>query len=209
MTIALANLSARFTDAGTIYTGLGLNVYSTGYAAGSYVVKYSFNNTVIYTIDSDGNMSVGGIITAAGIVANTLNATVLNVASLVVSGNSITSVPNIVRNNSTTQITTGYTVQSFDAGANLAAYGTWTPDPANGNYQVANTNGALIIAAPSTNCAIEVLIINGPTTGAITFSGFTVSATTGDTYTTTAVNKYILIIRKIANWATYVWKALQ
>jgi hypothetical protein len=121
-----------------------------------------------------------------------------------------------VQNNATTLITVGYTVQPWNAGVNVAAYGTWTPNPANGNYQFANSNGAFTLAAPSTNCAIDVLFSNG--TGgaangarAITFSGFKVqSGGTGDTYSSSTANaQYILSIRRINNISTYVWKALQ
>jgi len=210
MTIALANTSSRWTDVANVYTSIGHNVYATSWATGSYVIKYLFNDVVIYTLDEAGNANFKGNVSASVISANTLLVSTLNVSNLVVGGNTITSIPtDVVKNNSTTFINTGYTVNSFNAASNLAAFGTWTPDPANGNYQIANTNGALIIAAPAANCAIDVLIINGPTTGAITFSGYTVGSTTGDSYTTTAVSKFMLSIRKIGTWATYVWKALQ
>ena len=125
-------------------------------------------------------------------------------------GSVYTSGSNNISNGQTTLITTGYSVLTYNAGANLAAFGTWTPDPSNGNYQFANTNGALTIGVPTNNCAIDVLIWNGPTTGSITFSGYTApSGGGGDTYATTAGNRYLLMIRKINSIATYAWKALQ
>jgi len=142
--------------------------------------------------------------------ANNVTAAFLKANTAAIDANSAFSRANTsVQNNLTTLITVGYNVQTFNAGSNLASYSTWVPNPSNGNYQFANTNGALTIAVPPANCAIDILIINGPTTGAITFSGYTVGSTTGDTYATTAVNKYILSIRRLASWSTYVWKALQ
>jgi len=115
-----------------------------------------------------------------------------------------------VQNNATTLITAGYTVLTYNAGANVAAYTTWTPDPANGNYQFATSNGAFTIATPTSNCAIDVLLTNGAAAGSITFSGFTVQTNgTGDTYATTSTNKYLLMIRRINSISTYIWKALQ
>lgn len=130
--------------------------------------------------------------------------------SVTIDGTSgILSIPN-----TPVTITGGYSVVSYNAGVNVAAYGTWTPDPANGNYQYANSNGSITIATPTTNCAIDILLINGQggANGAkdITFSGYTVqSGGTGDTYDTTANSKFILSIRRINNISTYVWKALQ
>jgi hypothetical protein len=114
----------------------------------------------------------------------------------------------VVKNNETTLINTGYTTTSFNAGDNVAAYGTWTPNPANGNYQYANSNGSVTIAAPSQNCGIDILLTNGTAAGSITFSGFTVGAGAG-TYANTSGYRHILTIRRINNISAYSWYALQ
>ena len=87
--------------------------------------------------------------------------------------------------------------------------GTTTPAPASGNYQYYTNNGAHTLAAPSSDCAIDILITNGASAGAITFSGFTTGATAGDSLTTTNTHKFIVSIRRINAVATYSVYALQ
>lgn len=125
------------------------------------------------------------------------------------------SIPGFISNSTTTLISVGYTLSPWNAGGNVATYGTWTPNAANGNYQYANSNGSFTLAAPATDCAIDILFSNGQGgaangAGTITFSGFKVqTAGTGDTYYTIANNQYILSIRRINSISTYFWKALQ
>ena len=86
----------------------------------------------------------------------------------------------------------------------------FTPDPFEGNYQYGNNNGAFTLNAPADDCAIDILITNTATAGAITFAGFTVAATNyGDPLTTTNGHKFVISIRRIGGTATYVIKALQ
>lgn len=173
----------------------------------------------IFTVADTVSASAGGVFASAVNVNSNLTVT----GNLTLAGSNVMSVLNSafskantsIQNNVTTLITTGYTYQSFNAGANIAAFITWTPNAANGNYQYANSNAAFTLAAPTTDCAIDILFSNG-TGGAangantITFSGFKVQAGgTGDTYATTANAQYILSIRRINSIATYVWKALQ
>lgn len=115
-----------------------------------------------------------------------------------------------MQNNVTTQITVGYTYQVFNAGANIAAYGTWTPNAANNNYQYGTSNGAVTIAAPPADSAIDFLWTNGINAQAITFSGYTVqSGGTGDAYVTTNAFQFLFSIRRINGVSTYTIKALQ
>ena len=109
-------------------------------------------------------------------------------------------------NNAT--LTKGFYVTPNNIGT--VSSGTTTPDAANGNYQYLTNNGAFTFAAPSTDCAYDVLITNGASAGAITFSGFTVaSGNTGDALTTTNTSKFIISVRRINAVSTYVIKALQ
>jgi hypothetical protein len=87
--------------------------------------------------------------------------------------------------------------------------GTFTPDAFNHNYQFYTNNGAHTLAAPANDCAIDILITNGASAGAITFSGFTVGANTGDPLTTINTNKFVVSIRRINGVSTYAVKALQ
>lgn len=109
----------------------------------------------------------------------------------------------------TATITKGYAVAPHSIGAPSAA-STVTPDPANGNYQYLTNNAAFTLAAPASDCAIDILVTNGSTAGSISMSGFSAPAGGGgDTYATTNASKYLLMIRRINATATYVWKALQ
>jgi hypothetical protein len=83
------------------------------------------------------------------------------------------------------------------------------PDPAFGQEQLAINNSALQINAPAFDGVVELWITNGASAGAVSFSGFTVSASTGDSLTTTNGNKFIISIRVAGGVATYLIKALQ
>ena len=106
------------------------------------------------------------------------------------------------------QVINGFSVSSYNNGT--VSSGTFTPSPFLGNYQYYTNGGAHTLAAPASNCAIDILVINSSTAGSIAFSGFTVqTGGTGDSYATTNGNRYILMIRRINNISTYIWKALQ
>lgn len=105
-------------------------------------------------------------------------------------------------------ITSGFILAPYNAGT--ISSGTLTPNPLLGNYQFYTNNGAHTLAAPANDCSMDILITNGATAGAITLSGFTVSATnSGDALTTTNTNKFLLSLRRINGVSTYVIKALQ
>lgn len=190
------------------------NVVNNIIVAGINVLPY-LSNTVI--AGNNYSISIGA---ASNTWANNVGAAV-NSASDVkdTAGNNYTIEVGAASNNYSNTyfaklsgnqtITGGYSVSPFNPTSNIAAYGTWTPDPANGNYQFANSNGAVTIAVPVSNCAIDVLITNGINAKTITLSGYTVGSSTGDTYTTTAGYRFLLMIRKINSIATYLWKALQ
>lgn len=107
----------------------------------------------------------------------------------------------------TATISAGYTFAPFNAGTKSS--GTFTPDPTVGSYQFYINGGAHTVAAPTADCAIDIMITNSATAGAITFSGFTVGAVTGDALTTTSANIFVLSIRRINGISTYAIKALQ
>jgi len=107
----------------------------------------------------------------------------------------------------TANITIGFTFTAYNAGT--VSSGTFTPSATNGNYQYYTNNGAHTLGAPAVQSAIDVLITNGATAGAITFTGFTVGSNTGDPLTTTNGHKFIISMRVISTFATYTIKALQ
>lgn len=107
----------------------------------------------------------------------------------------------------TETITVGYSVTPFSAGTKSS--GTYTPAASDGNYQYATNGGAHTLAAPSTDCAIDILYTNNGSAGSITFSGFTVGTAIGSALTTTNTSKFIISIRRINSVATYSVYALQ
>lgn len=113
----------------------------------------------------------------------------------------------VLLNSQTAVISAGFTLTPYDEGTESS--GTLTPAPANSNYQYYTNNGAHTLAAPASDCAIDILITNGASAGAITFSGFTVSSSVGDALTTTNTHKFLISIRRINSVSTYLIKALQ
>ena len=114
---------------------------------------------------------------------------------------------NILQPNFTNLISKGYTLTPNGIGTMAA---TFTPDPTAGNYQFATNNNAVTtFNVPGSDCAIDILITNGASAGAITFSGSYRVGTTGDAYNTTNTNVFLLSIRRINAISTYIWKALQ
>jgi hypothetical protein len=101
-------------------------------------------------------------------------------------------------------ITGGFKVAPADLGTGA---GTVTPDPFSANYQYITNNGAFTLAAPTSDCAIDILIINGATAGVITFSGFATSPTgPGDALNQTNAAKFLVSIRRIKATAFYTLK---
>jgi len=106
----------------------------------------------------------------------------------------------------TDTISVGYTVTPYNNGTKSS--GTFTPDPANGNYQYYTNGGAHTLAAPASDCAIDILVINGSSgAGAITMSGFKTAGAgvSGSTYATTANTWWVISIRRINGVSTFVW----
>jgi hypothetical protein len=103
-------------------------------------------------------------------------------------------------------ITGGFQITPYNIGAIASPM---TPNPLVGNYQYGTNNSAITINVPAVDCAMDILVTNGASAGAITFSGFSVGASVGDALTTTNGNKFIVSIRRINAISTYVIKALQ
>lgn len=87
----------------------------------------------------------------------------------------------ILKADTTDTLTVGYNATEYDAGTKTT--GTFTPDPANGNFQKAVNGGAHTLAPPGSTCSIVIQYTNNGSAGAITTSGFT--KVTGDSFTTT------------------------
>jgi hypothetical protein len=103
--------------------------------------------------------------------------------------------------------TGGNRFTTFDAG-NVGAGQTFTPNAFNGNYQLYRNMGAHTFAAPTADCAVDVMIYN-QSPGAVTFTGFTVGSNTGDLMPANAGWWFIVSVRRIFGISTYVIKSLQ
>lgn len=111
----------------------------------------------------------------------------------------------VLKPGTTATVTVGYTVTPNNLG-NITSF---TVDPALGNYQYGTNHGAATWTAPASDCAVDILVTNDGSAGAITFSGFTVGSSTGSALTTTNTNKFLISIRRINSVATYSIYALQ
>lgn len=162
---------------------------------------------------SADDSAIGGIVTALAnrlridTAAQGLDATQQGNArtNLGLGSAAVRAESHFLRNGTSSNITTGFTFSP----ANLGSLTSFALDPSLGNYQYGTNNGAFTLTAPSSDCAVDLLITNGASAGAITFSGFTVGSVTGDALTTTNGSKFIVSIRRINAVSTYTIKALQ
>ena len=115
---------------------------------------------------------------------------------------------NVAALNLTAQVVSGGArVTSFSIGT--VTTGTTTIDTGNGPLQFFTNGGASTLAAPSHDGSCVVEMTNNSGAGAITFSGFTVGANTGDALTTTNTSIFNIYITRINGTSTYTIKALQ
>ena len=112
-----------------------------------------------------------------------------------------------LRSNQTATISAGYKFAPYNGGT--ISSGTYTAVPDNGNYQYYTNNGAHTLTIFSTDSAIDILVTNAGSAGAITFTGFTVGPNTGDALTTTNGHMFMIHMVRINGTATYMIKALQ
>lgn len=178
------------TTTGTgVLTALGVNTGS----AGAFVV----NGGALGTPSSGTLSSCTGLPISTGVsglgtgVATALAANVGAAGSFLATGTTAT-------------ITKGFTVTP-----NSVSTGSFTVDPSLGNYQYVTNGGAFTLTAPASDCAVDILVTNNASAGAITFSGFTVGSATGSALTTTNTSKFLISVRRINGTSTYSIYALQ
>jgi hypothetical protein len=100
----------------------------------------------------------------------------------------------------------GFSVAPYNIGATTTGL-TVTPNPTNGNYQYMSANSTWTLAAPSSDCAIDILVTNGTGASTISFSGFKTpgAGASGATYATTSGAFWVLSIRRLNSVSTYTW----
>ncbi len=111
----------------------------------------------------------------------------------------------ILRADTTDSLEVGYSADGYDFGTETT--GTFTPDPALGNFQYGVNGGAHTLAPPTLNCAILLQYTNDGSAGALTTSGFTI--VDGDSLTTTSGDDFFLQILKLNGFSSLTVKALQ
>lgn len=188
--------------------------------SGAFSTTFTVSGSTSLTLPTSGTVTaLGNTTTGSGNIvlatSPTLTTPTLGVATATsVNGHTFPATAStVLTTGNTATITKGYSVTPNNLG-NLPA-STTTLDPANGNYQYAThnaTTGTVTIAAPASDCAIDVLVTNASTGTlvSLTLSGFTApTGGGGDTWAITNNNRYILMVRRISGVSTYAWKALQ
>jgi len=98
-------------------------------------------------------------------------------------------------------LTGGATVTSSNLGT--VSSGTLTINCGTVPLQFFTNNGAFTLAAPASDSSCMVLMTNGASAGAVSFSGFTVGSSTGDALTTTNTQSFTFSIWRINGVSGY------
>lgn len=93
-------------------------------------------------------------------------------------------------------LTGGFSATSYAVGTKST--GTFTPDPAVGNFQHYTNGGAHTLAPPASVCTMIIECTNA-SAGALTTSGF--SIVDGDSYSSSGTKKHIFYITKTQNYS--------
>jgi hypothetical protein len=167
-------------------------------------------NNKTLTVNNSGTLAGGDAFVLAIAAAKTF--TVSNTLTLAGTDSTTMTFPST----NGTIATLNIAAQTLSGGANVTSNnlgtqtsGTLTINCGTCPLQYVTNGGAFTLAAPSNDGNCAVLVTNNGSAGAITFSGFTVSSSTGDPLTTTNTNKFIISVMRINGTSTYLIKALQ
>ena len=190
-TLPLANGGTNATSAGAARTSLG----AAASGANSDI-------TSITGLTTDLTVAQGG--TGAGTAADARTN-----LGLVIGTNVEAFDADIVRSDTTDELTAGYTSAASDAGTQSS--GTFTPNPQTSNFQHATNAGAHILAPPAFNCTMVILYKNNASAGAVATSSFT--QVDGDDLSTTDGHEFFMYITRYndgaATFSVLTIKALQ
>jgi hypothetical protein len=113
--------------------------------------------------------------------------------------------PAIIRADVSDTLEVGYNATAYNAGTQTT--GTFTPNPALGNFQYTINGGAHTLAPPATDCSIVIQYTNNASAGAITTTGFTQAVV--DELTTTDGDDFLFMITRCNGFSLLTIKALQ
>jgi hypothetical protein len=152
------------------------------------------------------------LLDASGLTAGTLSTARL--PGTVNDAGSLTSGTLSTARLSQTWLTSTSTGQTISGGANvtptsLTSSTAITADPGKCPLQYITRNGAMSITAPSADGSMVLLITNGATPGAVTFTGFSTGTGSGDSLTTSTGAKFFVHMVRINGASAYQIKALQ
>lgn len=117
---------------------------------------------------------------------------------------------NLLKRNVTAVLTVGYTATAVDINTTGKIASPHAPNPATHQKQFGTNNLAIQFNALTADGDVSLLITNGATAGAVTFSGYTVGAgKVGDAFTTTNGHKFLVQFSRINGVSMYHVKALQ
>jgi hypothetical protein len=185
------NIGSWTANGTTVTMGANALLTTAGITVGNSTVNLIANSTTIQTGTVVHNSA--GLFVGANIV---VNATTIGIGT-----------GRVVSTAQTDTMAVGYTFAPY----NLGNMTNFTVNPTLGNYQYGTNHGAVTITAPGADGAVTILITNDATAGAITANstqGWTIGST-GDAFTTTNGNKFLMNIVRINGVASYIIKALQ
>ena len=205
-TLPYAQLGVNVVNTTGSFTITGLDTFQANLHTGNSTVNTQISNATILISNSTSTTTLG--LTDLRLGSTTTNVVISNTTSSFGGNVTVTSYLNVgnVASNGTAYVSNGFYVVAGNWGEVKTNI---TINSSNGNYQYWASNGAYTITAPAQDCAVDILLTNGTAAGTITFSGFTVGASTGSAYATTNGNRYILSVRRINSISTYSWYALQ
>jgi len=186
-----ANLAAAVTDE----TGSGALVFATSPS----LVTPSLGVATATSIN--GNTFTSGSYTLTGSASKTL--TFNNSITLAGTDSTTWTGPS----SNATLAALNIASQTVTGGANVTSQsistGSYTVDCGTRPLQYITNGGAFTLTAPANDGNCILLVTNNGSAGAITFSGFSVGASTGDALTTTNTSKFSIMIWRVNGTSGY------